>query len=119
MSYLRAGAVALGTIVGTMLLGWWSVAVVGLASALASRPGRTAVIEAGGGAALGWAAILAGSSLSGPVWAVAQRVGPVFGVPALGFVIIALVFPALLAGSAALVAGALSPAPSVLARRTP
>lgn len=107
MTYLRAAAVALATVIGTILLGWWSVAAVGVVSGLVSRPGRGAVLEAGGGAALGWAAILAGSAVSGPIWVIAQRVGPVFGLPALGFVAVAIAFPALLAASAALVAGEL------------
>ncbi len=107
MTYLRAGAVALATMVGTIMLGWWSVAAVGIVSGLVSRPGRAAVLEAGGGAALGWAAILAGSAVSGPVWVVAQRVGPVFAMPGWGFLAVTTVFPALLAGGAALLAGEL------------
>lgn len=107
MRYVRVAVVAAVTVAATMLLGWWSVAAVGIVSSLASPPGRAAVLEAGGGAALGWAAILAGSAVSGPIWVLAQRVGPVFGVPAFGFLAIALVFPALLAGSAALVAAEL------------
>lgn len=107
MTYLRTAAVALATIIGTVLLGWWSVAAVGIVSGLASRPGRAAVLQAGGGAALGWAAILAGSAVNGPIWVVAQRVGPVFRLPALGFLGVTIVFPALLAGSAALVAAEL------------
>ena len=107
MTYLRAAAVALATVIGTILLGWWSVAAVGVVSGLVSRPGRGAVLEAGGGAALGWVAILAGSAASGPVWEVARRVGPVFGLPAVGFLAVTFLFPALLAGSAALVSGQL------------
>ena len=107
MTYLRIAVVAAVTVAATILLGWWSVAAVGIVSGLVSPPGRATVLETGGGAAIGWAAILAASAVSGPIWVVAQRVGPVFGVPASGFLAIALVFPALLAGSAALVAGEL------------
>jgi len=107
MTFVRVGAAGLATVLGTMLLGWWCVPIVGMASGLLCRTSRAAVVEAAGGAALGWAAILAGSALSGPIWVVAQRVGPVFGLPAAGFVALPLMFPALLAGSAALVAGEL------------
>lgn len=107
MTYLRTAVVAGATMAGTILLGWWSVAAVGIVSGLVSRPGRAAVLETGCGAAFGWAAILAGSAVSGPVWVVAQRVGPVFGMPGWGFLAVTMVFPALLAGSAALVAGEL------------
>ncbi|MBI2072378.1 MAG: hypothetical protein HYT81_04960 [Gemmatimonadetes bacterium] len=113
MTYLRVVGVAAVTVVATILLGWWSVVLVGITSGLISPPGRTTVLEAGGGAALGWAAILAASALGGPIWAVAQRVGPVFGVPGLAFVAITLVFSALLAGSAALVAGELRRPPAL------
>lgn len=105
MTYLRIAFIAVATVAATMLVGWWSAAVVGVVSGLVTRPGRAAVLEAGCGAALGWAAILAGSAANGPVWAVAQRVGPVFGLPAVAFLAVTLAFPALLAGSAALLAG--------------
>ena len=105
MTYLRTAAVALATIVGTILLGWWCTALVGgVAGGMMPRD-RAAVLEAGGGTALGWAAILGWLALGRPVWTLAQRVGPVFGLPAAGFVAVALVFPAGLAGSAALVIG--------------
>lgn len=107
MTYLRVAVVAGATMAGTMLLGWWSVVAVGVVSGLVSRPGRGAVLEAGVGAALGWAALLAWSAVSGPVWLLAQRVGPVFGLPGMALLALAVVFPALLAGSAALLAGEL------------
>jgi hypothetical protein len=85
-----------------MLLGWWAVAVIGVAAGLTAPAGRRTALEAAAGAVLGWAAILAASAVGAPVWAVAQQVGPLFRVPALGFVAVTLVFPALVAGSAAL-----------------
>ena len=107
MSYLRIGVLAAAMVVVTILLGWWSVALVGVAGGLVSRPGRAAGVEAGAGAALAWATMLAGSAVTGPVWGVAERVGPVFGLPAPALVLVAVMFPALLAGSAALLAGGL------------
>lgn len=104
MTYLRTAVVAGATMAGTILLGWWSVPAVGIVSGLVPRPGRGAVLEAGVGAAVGWAAVLAWSAMSGPVWLLAQRVGPVFGLPGMALLALTVVFPALLAGSAALLA---------------
>lgn len=105
MTYPRTLVVALATIVGTLLLGWWFVAPVGAVAGWVVPRARAAALEAGTGAALGWAVILGASALRGPVWTVAERVGPVFGVPSGAFVAIALAFPALLAASAALMVG--------------
>jgi hypothetical protein len=102
MTYVRVALTAVATAVATILLGWWSVAVIGVVAGLVTPAGRRAALEAGAGAAVGWGGILGASAVSGPIWAVAQRVGPVFRVPAFGFVAIAIVFPALLAGTAAL-----------------
>jgi hypothetical protein len=104
MTYARVALIAAVAAVATILLGWWSAAAIGIVVGLVTPAGRRAGLEAGASAALGWGAILAASAVSGPIWAVAQRVGPVFSVPAVGFLAVALVFPALLAGSAALVA---------------
>jgi hypothetical protein len=101
MTQARVGLIAAATAVATMLLGWWSVAAIGLVGGLLAPAGRRAGLEAGLGAALGWAAILAVSALGGPIWTVALRVGPLFRLPALGFLAVAIIFPALLAGSAA------------------
>jgi len=105
MTSLRVVTIAAATAAATILLGWWSVALVGVVSGTVLPPRRATTLEAAGGAALGWTAILEVSAVTGPIWAVAQRVGPVFSLPAWGFVAVTLVFPALLAGSAALVAG--------------
>lgn len=53
------------------------------------------------GATLGWALLLGWTAVEGPVGLVARRAGGVFLVPAWGFVLVTLLFPALLSGAAA------------------
>src|SRR5688572_2168650 len=92
----------------TILIGWWAVPITAaLWGAFArGRPGtgRIAALAA----ALAWGAILAYDALVGPVGALAERLGQVMGVPAVVLPVITLVFPALLAWSAAYLAGVLS-----------
>jgi hypothetical protein len=56
------------------------------------------------GAALGWALLLGIAAVQGPVDSVARRVGPIFGLPWWGFLLLALAFPAMLAATAVQVA---------------
>ena len=62
---------------------------------------RRPVLFAGAAGAAGWAILLAGTALFGSVGVVATKVGVIFGLPGVAFIALALLFPALLAGSAA------------------
>jgi hypothetical protein len=85
----------------TWLVGWWGVLVAALVIGFVFRA------EGGGGwriavaAALAWAALLAIDAVSGPVGLLGQRLGGVLRVPAVVLVLVTLLFPALLAWSAA------------------
>jgi hypothetical protein len=85
----------------TWLLGWWGVLVVALVIGFVFRA------EGGGGwriavaAALAWLALLAVDAASGPVGLVGTRLAGVMRVPAAVLVVVTLLFPALLAWSAA------------------
>ncbi len=103
MTALRLGLVAVLAAAGTMVFGWWCVAVIGLLYGIARGTGRSLGLEAGAGAALGWTALLAWSAPPGPLWQVAVAVGGVFGLPGWAFLAVTLVFAGLLAASAALV----------------
>lgn len=96
MALIAAGA--------TAAAGWWAVPLVAAAWTRVARRDRHPVRSCFLGAALGWAALLAVGALQGPVGAVARHVGGVFGLPAWGFVLATLLFPALLAAAAAQVA---------------
>ena len=86
--------------VATYALGWWTVPVLAAAWALASghaKVARTAALCA----ALGWATLLILDVVKGPVDTMATRLGGVMGVPPFVLLLLTLIFPALLAWSAA------------------
>ena len=90
----------------TWLIGWWGVLVAALVIGYVFRA------EGGGGwriavaAALAWSMLLAFDAVSGPVGVLGQRLGGVLRVPAVVLVLVTLLFPALLAWSAATVVAA-------------
>jgi len=86
---------------GTMVLGWWCVPVLGLLYGAARGKGAGLALEAGAGAALGWAGVLAWSAPLGPLWQLAVRAGGIFGLPGWAFVAVTLAFAGLLAAPAA------------------
>jgi hypothetical protein len=89
---------------GTWLLGWWTVPVVALAYGLwngrsvTRAPGSPVVALA---AALAWGLLLAAAAVSAPVAALAGRLGALMGQPSFALYAATLLFPALLAWSAA------------------
>ena len=101
---LRVGAFALCAAVATSLAGWWLIPVV---AALWVRMLPRADLPAttcGLGAASGWAVLLLVDAALGPAGTVARRVGGVFLLPGWAFVGLTLLFAALLASTAAIVA---------------
>ncbi len=93
----------------TVFGGWWAVPIVAaiwtLAQPKARRPGPTAGLAA----AAAWAALLLWLGVSGSVGTLARLLGAIFGAPAVVVIASTLIFPALLAGSAASVVAALRP----------
>ena len=86
--------------VATYALGWWTVPLIAALWALLSRddkPARLAALCA----ALGWGTLLLLDSVKGPVAEMATRVGGVMRIPAFVLILLTLIFPALLAWSAA------------------
>jgi hypothetical protein len=85
----------------TWLVGWWGVLIAAAIIGFVFRA------EGGGGwriavaAALAWSALMAIDALSGPVRVVGGKVAGVMGVPSAVLVLVTLLFPALLAWSAA------------------
>ena len=94
--------VALGTTLG----GWLAPVVWGGLAGLAwtnEHPGR----KAAAAAALGWALLLVITAVAGfPVAVLASRLGGALGVPAVLLVAVTVLFPALLAGCAAVLIAA-------------
>ena len=104
----------------TLILWLVLVAAIAVGTALwglAVSHGKGAWWRAALAGSCAWALLLAVAATQGPVSAVAHKVGAVFSLPAFAFVFLNLLFPALLAGSAAELAGAIRNAG--LARRGP
>ena len=86
--------------VATFGLGWWTVPVIAAAYAIASKNPHRAH-TAGLCALAGWATLLLLDAAKGPVGTMATRLGGVMSLPPVVLFIITLIFPALLAWSAA------------------
>jgi hypothetical protein len=90
----------LANVLSTAFIGWWTVPVVagawGALTAYDQKPWRTAAIAA----AVAWALLLAVSGARGPLFELAGLLGGIFGLPGFAVVLLALIFPALLAWSA-------------------
>lgn len=98
----RVVLVAMVCVLTTTWFGWASLPFVGFIYGLTDWRARARGTIAALGAALGWLAILGAAATRGAdVRAVAERIGEVMQVPALAFIVITLVFAALLSGMAA------------------
>lgn len=102
---LQIGAFAFCAAVVTSLAGWWLIPVLAAlwvrVLPLTESPAGTC----GLGAASGWAVLLLVDAAQGPAGTVARRAGGVFLLPAWAFVGLTLLFGALLAATAAILAG--------------
>ncbi len=104
---------ALGTVIG----GWWAVPDVGLVAGLVlgrgGRPGRLSAVAA----ALAWAGVLVAYRIEDfPVAILLHRLAGAMQLPAWGLLALTLLFPAVLAGSAAALGGAIRSADKPVAR---
>jgi hypothetical protein len=91
--------------VGTWILGWWAVPIVAVLWAVpARRSWRRPALVAALGAAGSWALLLAVDAAGGRLLALGALFARIAGVPAVASLALTLLFPALLAGTAAIVA---------------
>ena len=86
--------------VATFAFGWWTVPVLAALYAVASPNPRRAR-TAGLCALAGWGTLLALDFAKGPVAEMGHRLGGVMGLPSVVLYVLTLIFPALLAWSAA------------------
>jgi len=100
-SAIRIGLLTPAFALATWVAGWWAVPLLGGLWGLVASRREWPVLSAAAAAALGWGALLVWGAFQGPVGLVAGRVGPVLMVPGWLFAVLALIFPALLAASAA------------------
>jgi hypothetical protein len=97
---LLAGAMA----VGTAAFGWWAVPVIGACWGEIAWRQRSAAVTAGLAGIIGWAALLALDATRGPLGTLAETLGGLFTVKAIGVYAMTLALPGLLAVTAAIVA---------------
>ena len=86
--------------VATYALGWWTVPLIAAAWGFVSRDENVAPYTALCAMA-GWATLLLLDAAKGPVANMAARLGGVMGIPSVLLYVLTLLFPALLAWSAA------------------
>ena len=103
MTGVRIAALAALNVVGTVIVGWWMLLIVGVLRGLPPLPRRGAIVEAAAAGGLGWVVLLGWSALDGPVWRVAREVGPIFHLPAWALGVLPVAFAILAAGAAATV----------------
>ena len=109
---LRSTLLALAFGLGTYAFGWWAVPVVALAWGAMSGPVRRVAVRAGVAAALAWALLLLAPGLMGdPVISFGRKLAGAMQVPVWALWVVELVFPFLVAWSAALLGSALRGAP--------
>jgi len=99
-------ALAAVMVLGTALVGWWAVPALGLAYGV-WRGSRAIPLAASGAAAMGWGVLMAFNWVVGPMSALSELLGSVMGVPVWVLPLVTLAFPALLAGTSAVVGSAL------------
>ncbi len=105
--FLEIGVLAVAIGVATVWLGWWTVPLVGGGWGVARRGEGYPAVTAAVSASLAWVLLLGVTSLPGPVGDFATTVGGVMGIPGWVLIGVTLAFPAVLAGTAATVAGEL------------
>jgi len=87
--------------VATYAVGWWGVPVLALICGLAVEPKAKPLGFVSLCAAAGWASLLLLDAARGPVGELARRFGGIMSVPPFILILVTLLFPALLAWSAA------------------
>ena len=96
--------------VATFALGWWTVPLIAAAWTLYSADryrARNIALAAAGG----WATLLVLDAVRGPVGTMAEQLGGVMGLPPWLLYVLTLLFPALLAWSAATLVRRSAPKP--------
>jgi hypothetical protein len=106
MIFIAFVAIAMAAL--TWLLGWWGVLLAALVIGFVFRA------EGGGGwriaaaAAIAWAGLLAIDAVNGPVALVGARVAGAMRLPPVVLVVVTVLFPAMIAWSAATVVAVLT-----------
>lgn len=105
MTIVRVALLAVALAIGTWLLGWWAVPLLGAAWGVLQR-GRPRFLTAFGAAVLAWALLLALDAVPGSLGRLTTVLGGIFMMPGAVLVVVMLLYAGLLAGCAAQVSGA-------------
>jgi hypothetical protein len=95
---------------GTWYVGWWSIPVLALAWGWWVGSSRRPAARSALAAPLAWIGFLVNDAVVGPAGRLARTLGTAMHVPPLVLIIVTLVFPAVLAWSAATVGAEVAPA---------
>lgn len=98
---LRLLLLSLAFALATAALGWLTVPVLGALWGFISRDEELPARLAGWAAALGWAFLLGLSAVSGGIFELERKLSQLMDIPTGVIFLVFLIFPALLAGSAA------------------
>lgn len=92
---------------GTSAVGWWTVPIIALVVGTRERSGGPRPRDVALAAAIGWGALLAFSAMLPTFWTLLGELGAIMTLPRGIVLAVTLVFPALLAWSAAALGGVL------------
>lgn len=98
---VEIGVLTVAVAVATIWIGWWTVPLIGAGWGFGRYSEGWPVATSAVSASLAWVVLLAFMAFQGPVGALARQVGGVMGMPGWLFLAIGILFPAVLAGSAA------------------
>ncbi len=109
MRFLALVALAVAFAAGTWLVAWWAVPALALVWGLAAGRMRGHAWRAAVAAAAAWLALLIVDAAGGPLLALGTLFGAVANVPSAVFFALTLLFPGVLAWSAAALGGSVWP----------
>jgi len=107
---VRILLLAMAFALATAAFGWWTVPLLAAIWGLMARGVRGAAFSAATAALIAWGALLAWGAMHGPVAELAVKLGAVMQMPPAALVVATLLFPTLLAWSAAALTGAIAAA---------
>jgi len=98
---MRLVLLSLAFAAATLVFGWWSTPLLGLAWGFLGRGTSRPALAAGLAASTGWVLLLGWSAALGPVPLLAGKLGAIAGMPGMVFVALTVLLPFLLAFAAA------------------
>lgn len=101
---LRVVLLALSFGIGTWVLGWWAIPLFAAIAGVLARNVRHQGIAAAVAGTVAWGVLLGWSASQGSVWSFSRIAGGAMGMSGWALIFVTLVFPAVLAWSATVIA---------------